>query len=168
MKAGAGKNKGSSYEREVGYKLSLWLSKGERRDLLCRTVGSGAQFTSWNSGHPGDLRSQHELANKLCNAVAIECKHWKNLDILSFLLGRGDLYKAMLKVKKEGVKTNRSWMLIIRQNHKPDLLLSPISNFLAYAFMTEHNLYLDLEKIIFIKLDEFLRTYKPEILRVYE
>src|SRR5581483_12100766 len=101
MRKGGGKEKGSQYEREIGYKLSLWLSNGARKDILCRTVGSGAQFTFSKSvrGIPGDLRSQHELGDLFCQKFVLECKHWKDLELIRFLSAEGELYKAFLKVK---------------------------------------------------------------------
>lgn len=128
MRPGGGKGKGSGYEREIGYILSLWMSKGVRKDLLCRTVGSGAQFTSAARrqemmGIPGDLRSQHEISDDFCKKFVIECKFWADLEIDNFLVGKGELYKAVLKVAKEGTDLNKEWMLICKQNHKPSWII---------------------------------------------
>jgi len=124
MKIGQGKNKGSAFEREVGYKLSLWLSDGKRKDLLCRTVGSGAQFTCSKGGHAGDLRAQDPIAYEFCKRYVIECKHWRDLELIRFLNCQGELFKAMQKVGKEALQTDRDWLLIAKQNNYPAVILS--------------------------------------------
>lgn len=127
MKPGQGKNKGSSFERAVGAKLSLWLSAGKRKDLLCRTVGSGAQFTfsKASQGNPGDLMAQDPIAFEFMSKTVVECKHWRSLDMIKFLNKKGDLYKALLKVRQEGNLAGKSWWLIAKQNNQPTLLLMP-------------------------------------------
>ena len=167
MRPGGGKDKGGNYEREIGYKVSLWLSDGARKDVLCRTVGSGAQFTSSKqlSGIPGDLRSQHPLADKFCERFVIECKHWKDLDILSFLLEKGELYEALKKVTKEGTDLKRLWMLIARQNRKPDLLFIPVEALAAchytYPIKLRFHAIFDGRVYMYV-LDEFLSAITPE------
>lgn len=161
MKPGQGKNKGSQFEREVGYKLSLWLSKGERKDLLCRTVGSGAQFTAWNSGHPGDLRSQHPVAETLCNKFVIEVKFWKDLKILQFLSGKGELHEAMLKVQDEAKKLNKKWWLIAKQNHQKELLIC--ADIYTNLDLQYHSLFSGKVTVYF--LEDFLKVQPEKFLR---
>lgn len=131
MRPGGGKEKGSQFERDMGAAISLWLSHGEKKDLLCRTVGSGGQYTfaatrGTVAGIPGDLRSQSPLADGFCNEFVMECKHWKNLNIHQFLEKQGELYDALQKVAKEGEKERKSWWLIAKQNHKKTLLFMPV------------------------------------------
>ena len=159
---GKGKQKGGEFERQIGYKLSLWLSKGTRKDLLCRTVGSGAQFTSANlrnqsAGIPGDLRSQDPLADKFCATYVIECKFWKNLDILNFLRGEGELYKALVKVQGEGAMLHKSYMLIARQNNRPDILLTNTLAPVSHHVLFGGNVFMYI-------LDTFLNRITPEVL----
>lgn len=163
MKAGQGKNKGSEFERQVGYKLSLWLSHGERKDLLCRTVGSGAQFTfaktrNQMAGIPGDLRSQDPLGDKFCNTFTIECKHWANLQIAHFLRGEGELYKALTKVKLEAAQLNKKWMLIAKQNHVPTILFIP--NYPEFNMSFFHRLFND--SVVMSNLEDFLLAFTPQ------
>lgn len=166
MKSGGGKNKGSSFERKIGEIISLWLSAGQRRDLLCRTVGSGAQFTSaFNRGHQaglaGDLRSQDPLADKLCNKFVIECKHWRDLEIIRFLHADGELYKALLKVQQEGQTVGKHWMLIAKQNNRPALLLVPAGVGLTIPTQKiNHLLFGGTVNLYF--LDDFFETVSPE------
>ena len=170
LRKGGGKPKGGGYERDIGYKLSLWLSGGTRRDLICRTVGSGAQFTSANlrnttAGHPGDLRSQDPLADKFCSSYVIECKFWKNLELIRFLECKGELYDALIKVKKEAEQTGKCWLLCCRQNHRYDILLMPIEAMSKCYIL--NSVKLDFHAIFngtvyMYKLDEFLAAIPPD------
>lgn len=162
MKAGQGKNKGSEFERQIGYKLSLWLSHGQRKDLLCRTVGSGAQFTfaqtkNGMAGIPGDLRSQDPLSDKFCNIYVIECKFWRDLEMIKFLAKEGELYKALVKVQNEANKVGKMWMLIARQNRRPDILLTSPSQWLGDHTLFNNTCYM-------FQLDDFLTRFTPEML----
>lgn len=127
MKPGGGKSKGGGFERDVGAKLSLWISGGQRKDLICRTVGSGAQFTTskYSKGNPGDLMAQHAQAFPLFNKWVIECKFWKSLDMIRFLSKEGELYNALNKVYNEAQSSNKRWMLIAKQNHKKEMIFMP-------------------------------------------
>lgn len=164
MKKGQGKNKGGGYEREVGVKLSLWLSHGQRKDLICRTVGSGAQFTTAakkliSAGHAGDLMSQDPLSYEFFNRYVCECKFWKDLQMFQFMNEKGELYKALQKVKKEAINVNKKWWLIAKQNHQPDLLLSstdrdPLTNLRSHSLLSR--------TVTVYYLDEFLITITPE------
>lgn len=126
MKTGGSKNKGSEFERLVGKKISLWLSQGQRKDLICRTVLSGGQFTVSGLGNPGDLMAQHPLAFKFFEKFVLECKHWKNVEMIRFLAADDcGLYKALKKVQREADKHQKFYMLIVRQNHQKIMLFMP-------------------------------------------
>lgn len=170
MKAGGGKGKGGGYERIVGTKLSLWISHGQRKDLLCRTVGSGAQFTtaakkSISAGHAGDLMSQDPLSYELCKQICIECKFWKNLNFVQFLDEKGDLYKALQKVRKEAINVKKEYWLIVKQNHQKDLLMMRpkeiYSDFLKDASSPRfHSIFSGTVTVYY--LEEFLSKIDPE------
>ena len=127
------KSKGSSFERDTAKELSLWLSKGERPDLLRRTVLSGGQFTNFakrakygkSLGEAGDLGPNHPDAHVLTDRVVIECKHWKVIDFYQVFWKKGLLWDALAKVKGEGDSLNKSWMLIAKQNNRPTLIFFP-------------------------------------------
>lgn len=142
MKPGGGKSKGGGWENEVGEKISLWLSNGEHKKLLCRTVGSGAQFTTHAkkliaAGQAGDLMSQDPLSVDFCSKFVVECKFWKNLELIKFFEqggGKETLYEAMLKVKSEGDSLGKLWWLVAKQNNRKPLLFMPAS---AYVNIKE-------------------------------
>ena len=163
MKPGAGKNKGSSFERDTAERLSLWLSDGEQRDLLARSEGSGARFTcSTKRGNPvgaaGDLMAVHPLAWKFCSEYVIECKHWRDLELHAFLFNYGLLYDALKKVMEEASSQKKQWMLIAKQNHKQTLLfISPL--YFKPEEITVHNLFHG--SVWLVRLEDFLKHITP-------
>jgi len=159
VKAGQGKIKGGGYEREVGAKISLWITNGERKDLLCRTVLSGGQFTMSSTGNAGDLMAQHALAFPFCSKVVIECKFWKNLELIRFLNTEGELFKALMKVQKEAAKVRKNWWLVVKQNHQPELLFMP-DNCSQTLLLYKHALFNG--TVYMYKLNEFLRVVPYE------
>lgn len=166
MKPGGGKGKGSAYEREIGEKLSLWLSHGEHKHLLCRTVGSGAQFTTHSkkmiqAGQAGDLMAQDERAFKLFSKFVIECKTWRDLSLIQFLAKEGLLYDALLKVKKEGENLGRLYWLISKQNRRKDLLFMPVQAFDLLRPDNDWHLLFD-GTVYMMQLDNFLSAIEPE------
>lgn len=166
MKKGQGKNKGSGFEREIGAKLSLWFSHGERKDLCCRTVGSGAQFTfTKGSGNPGDLMGQHPTAIKFFDRFVVECKFWKDIQFLRFLEGEGDLYEAMQKVKKEAASQSKMWWLVVRQNHRKTIVLMPIGAAVGISKAYGYNVpfhQIHSGGVMMFYFDEFLKLTSPE------
>lgn len=126
MRPGAGKEKGSEFERETGRILSKWITKGERDDLFCRTVLSGGQYTVSGKGNPGDLMAQDPLVHKLCSNYMIECKHWANLDMFSFIRQQGELHKALVKLCFQAGSGGKSWLYVVKQNWYPTLVMTPI------------------------------------------
>lgn len=134
MRKGGGKTKGGNFERETGQALSLWLSGGARKDLLCRTVGSGAQFTraAGMAGRAGDLMANHPTANIFCEKFVVECKHWRDLELIRLLFKEGELYTALLKVQEEASHESKHWWLVAKQNNRPALVLMSAKKILPF------------------------------------
>lgn len=161
MKPGQGKNKGSGYEREVGRKISLWISKGTRPDLLCRTVLSGGQFTMASTGNAGDLMAQHPLAFPFFAKCVVECKSWRDLQLIRFMYKEGDLYKALLKVQMEAEKVGKTWWLICKQNHSPTLLFMSAPDCPTKGMCSYHAIFNGL--VLMVNLDEFLAAVPHDL-----
>jgi len=130
MKPGGGKNKGSAFERRVAEALSLWVSGGKRKDLFWRSAISGGRATQRNKKGEqirtqlGDICAVDPLGNGLTDKYFIELKHYKDLEISSFLLrGTGLLASFWLKASAEAAKYNRLPLLIARQNNYPIFVL---------------------------------------------
>lgn len=159
MKPGQQKNKGSAFEREIGKKLSLWLSGGQRKDLICRTVLSGGQFTLSGCGNAGDLMAQHPDAFKFFEKFVLECKHWKDVQMIRFLVRDGDLYKALRKVEKQAKKECKFWMLVARQNHQKIMVFIPIEAATFFYYLDRRNYHILFNNsIMMFYFDEFLKT----------
>ena len=131
MKRGRGKSKGSAYERVICKKLSLWLSKGKRKDLFWRAAMSGGRATlgkkrGENLAHQaGDICAVHPDGHELTNTYFIECKHYRNLRFDRFLFGKGILAQFWKKVCKEAKAYERIPMLIVQGNRIPMQVLLP-------------------------------------------
>lgn len=173
MKAGQGKAKGGKFEREMCEKISRWLSNGERKDLLCRTVSSGGQFTTGKKkgefiGLAGDLRAQDSvIAFQFCKEYVIECKHWDDLHLQDFFLQSGELFEAICKVADEGKFTQREWMLIAKQNYKSILVFVPSYRFPRFSMTGElpyHTFAFPGRglQVAYARFDQFLKNFKPE------
>lgn len=128
MKAGAGKRKGSAWERAAGVVLSLWLTGDKRPDLFARTVLSGGQFTvtDGKSGIPGDLMANHPAAFEFLALFAIEAKHYRELKLSQFLLDRSGssfLYKVFEKHQKQSAIHGLAPFVVAKQNNYPPIAL---------------------------------------------
>ena len=75
-----GKLKGSSFERTICKKLSLWVSKNKRDDIFWRTNSSGGRYTvrkkvgldTYNQA--GDITNAHPEGEFLVNYFIFELK----------------------------------------------------------------------------------------------
>jgi len=80
VKVNKSKRKGNSFENKVARELSLWLSSGEYKDCLERTIGSGSKSTvagkkGFRLGNiAGDLMAIDELGFKMTQLFIIELK----------------------------------------------------------------------------------------------
>lgn len=124
-----GVTKGPEFERKIGKMFSKWLSRGERDDLFRRNVLSGGQFTLSESGEKirgrsGDLVDNHPYVYYFGARFAVECKHYKNLEIPTFLLGGESFLKQVVKkTKQQAVKERKQWLVVACQNCRPPFVL---------------------------------------------
>jgi hypothetical protein len=132
MQPGAGKRKGSAYERSICKRLSLWISEGERTDLLWRATSSGAQTTIYQKRNSksfisqgGDIASIDPLSKAFVDMYAIECKHYADLQVENLAFDGPcklwDFWKH--HIDTVAAPSNRLPMLIARQNRKKDILM---------------------------------------------
>lgn len=128
-RAGAGKAKGSSFERTVARELSLWLSCGERDDLLWRSAMSGGRATlkmkkgELSSNQTGDLSGVSRLGHCFTDLYSVECKAYKNLQVQQILFGGTN---GILQFWQQACKDaqNKQPLLIAKQDYKPILLVA--------------------------------------------
>jgi len=153
------KEKGSEYEREMGKALSLWLTKGLKEDCVTRTEGSGARFTNVGKGAPGDLTCCHPLSYPFFEKFIIECKFWRDIEMLEFILKKGDLYWYFVELIKQCDKCERLPFMIVRQNYRPSLIICPSRPVLAIMPVNPNFNYhlLFAERYYMSTFDDFLK-----------
>ena len=126
------KRKGSSFERYLCERLSLWISNGERGDLLWRSSNSGGTATnrfrrgSNATSQVGDICAVDPIGHAFTDVFYVEAKHYSNLSIDSFLLkGIGPIVKFWNTAKSEGENYKKTPMLICKQNRYPIFVILP-------------------------------------------
>ncbi len=129
MRPGGGKQKGSSFERDICVKLSLWITHGEKRDCFWRSAMSGGRATVHKRAgrsirQAGDITAVAPEGHALTDHFCIECKHVKKLDIASFILdNRGALAKFWKQACKQARDHLRQPLLIAKENGREPLVI---------------------------------------------
>jgi hypothetical protein len=132
MRRGGGKNKGSAFERKICKQLSLWVSLGKQSDCFWRSAISGGRATVQHRKgvkvrQSGDICSVSPEGHALTNNWYIECKHYKDLDVASFILkGVGNLAKFWRTTKREAERHDKDPLLIAKQNNQPVLVITTV------------------------------------------
>ncbi len=132
MRAGAGKAKGSNFERTVCHELSMWISRGEHDDLYWRSSMSGGRATVMfkkggaNRSQCGDITAIHPDGNPLTEKFLISCKFYKTLNIEGAVIGnKGGLTAFWIECVTEAKQHNKLPLLISKQNGtKPFICLN--------------------------------------------
>jgi hypothetical protein len=159
-KGGAGKRKGSGFERKICVALSRWVTKGKRRDCFWRSAMSGGRATVIGHQHirqAGDICAVAPEGVPFIETFVVECKAYKDIDLEAFIVSnKGKISKWWKKVKSEATQQGRVPMLIAKQN------LTPVLVFLPTKFMKSHRTANQTAIILFndlIKMDaeQFLR-----------
>ena len=125
----ASKRKGSSFERDLCTKLSLWISKGEHPDLLWRSAISGGRGTARQAKHgaqrvSGDICSVGQGGHILTDHYHIEAKHVKNMGLTAFALkGSGFLAVEWKRCVRQADSHMKLPMMIVRQNLMPTVVV---------------------------------------------
>lgn len=124
------KRKGSSFERNIAKRLSLFLSEGKRDDLLWRSQSSGARFTSRmktgkdTKNQSGDITFTDSDAEWFIELFSIEVKNYKDINLWSMIEeNKTGLYGFWTQTKRDAKLSNKIPMLIVKQNYKPEILL---------------------------------------------
>lgn len=125
------KNKGNSFERQIAKQLSLFLSKGERDDLVWRNTSSGARFTNrfkkgmQTENQSGDISYTHELSIPFFTKFNVECKAYQDIKLWSIIEQTSksdDLFNFLKQTIRDAEASNKSPILIAKQNNKKVLI----------------------------------------------
>lgn len=121
MKPGRGKQKGSSFERDICSRLSRWLTDGSRNDVLWRSAMSGGRSVE---AACGDISAVAEEGFPFTNKFVIECKHYNEQIFAPLVFHQySQLNKWWPKLLNESLKFKRHPMLIVKQQNKPTLVV---------------------------------------------
>lgn len=122
------KQKGASFERDICKKLSLWLSNGQRQDLLWRSAMSGGRSTvalkagSKLGAQAGDISSIDKLSHTFIETFMCECKAYRTLNFEGLIKGKGHLIDFWKIASKEAIKYYKQPLLIGKQNNHPTIV----------------------------------------------
>lgn len=167
MGGSSSKAKGSAFERSVCRKLSLWITSGARADCFWRTSLSGGRATVAHKRgrdvrQAGDITAVAEEGYRLTNLVYIECKHYAQIQLDSFILtNKGHLAEFWRRTCKEAAKRGKEPWLIARQNHKPTILVTPFSHRLQVSLNTDAIASLDARVCSLWLFDAVMRSPPP-------
>jgi len=171
--------KGSNAERTVAVDLSLWWSNHERPDLIWRTAGSGARFTTRaksgksTANSAGDFSYLDLDAKPLFDLFLIEnkCGYTDQIDPLASVdSSKLDILDTWLKkAYVECQQTHRHYpILIFKRNrkHRCVLITIPLFNTISqYKLPTLPRIVLYPQKTVIMGFDEFLNWCTPDIIK---
>lgn len=132
MRSGGGKQKGSAFEREVCKALSNWLSEGARSDLFWRSAMSGGRAKVLSKSgiradaQSGDISSVDRLSARFIERYSVEAKFYKDLNLQGIFYGTtSGLLDFWEQCAGDAANSNKTPMLIAKQNFKPSLMFLP-------------------------------------------
>lgn len=126
MKPGAGKRKGSKFEREICKLLSLWVTTGKRKDVFWRSAMSGGRATVHRGEvrQAGDICSVSAEGHSLTDRYYIECRHYRDFGFVPFVLNNGGkLGRWWSDVIDRAAFFDRLPMLVAKQSGMPTIVL---------------------------------------------
>lgn len=130
MRPGGGHSKGAAFERAVCRDLSLWLTAGQHDDLLWRSAMSGGRATvrfkkgRASRSQAGDISPISGVGEKLTDLFLLECKHYRDLQMIGLYLGLTTGIHKHWKETVEDAQRHKKWpMLIAKQSRTPTFVL---------------------------------------------
>lgn len=183
------KGKGSSFEREIAKRLSLWWTNGKRDDVFWRTDNSGGRATSRRKqgketfGQSGDLQATDPIGQRLLDFVSIEIKRGYAKNTVADMLDKApnaaiqawELW--VIQASSDALHgKSQGWMLITRRDRRRTLVFIPWwvhcalidsgSDYAAFDVRPSATISLDIggiSNMIFVcTLDNFLEHVKPK------
>jgi hypothetical protein len=188
-KKGSGQRKGSSFERAICKRLSLWWTNDKRDDIFWRTSGSGARATTRSKqgrstkNQYGDVQAVDPIGQPLIDLCAIELKkgygHHSYYDLFDGLdCETNAVYKRFIK-QAQGQQAEAgtfAWLLITARDRKKTMIAMPIDlkrllmnvNGVPEGCYPQMNLRLCIsyqdyvDRIFVTTFDEFIRNVDPK------
>lgn len=181
--------KGSSFEREICKKLSLWWSDGQREDIFWRTSGSGARAKTRSKkgqstfGQAGDIQATDPIGQPLIDVCTIELKRGYSKSTFADLAdkpkgAKPQLYEEFIEQASTDCLNagSFSWMLITKRDRREALVFVPYQfadNLCSYCYGWGKVLSSVVvipprdgkEGIAIYTLDHFLETATPKVIK---
>ena len=142
LRGGGSSSKGSSYERELCKRLSLWWTGGKRDDVFWRSSGSGARAKVRGragrdtAGQHGDMAATDPIGKPLIDLFTVEMKRGYSEHTIQDLIdkpkaGGVQVFEDFLAQTIESYEQagSRSWMLITRRDRREALVWMPWPTF---------------------------------------
>lgn len=163
------KNKGSSFEREVAKKLSLFLTYNLKDDTVWRSINSGAYSTVRNkkglstSNQEGDLTSISEESKIFFDKYCIECKRYKYVDLYNLFTENSEINKWWTKLQLES--NTKIPFLIFKPDRKLIYCIIPtdIFNKINTIEIDHINISINKESICMFLFTDFIKLDKKII-----
>lgn len=127
-----GAHKGPEWERSLSRLFSSWISKGESKDILWRTHGSGGFATNlkkqgriakFQGGDLGLLDPTSEVGIEFLEHFVVEAKHLKPQPFWPGAAGWTMIERFWIKVTKEA--EGKCPLLVIKINHQEAMVFMP-------------------------------------------
>lgn len=151
MKAGGGKEKGSSFERVISRMLSKWITGNNKEELFWRSAGSGAVSTigrkkGIKSNQDGDISSTSAKSHWLTREMYFECKTYQAINITAFFHKTGNTYSWWCKCFQEAQESRKYPILIFKGNR------TIIYAMVTHSFWGKMDSYLGLKNFDHIRI----------------
>ena len=185
MKVGAGKNKGSTFEREICRILTRWINHGKNKpELFWRTPSSGGKATQDMkkgavSKMGGDIMAIDEKGKWFTDNFYIECKFYKDFEFERMLEGRG-LILHWWYITEEKAKKPQKWpLLIFKRNYFPIYVMYSrdleykLQNIMGvnkgyWSFrLRRRTSFIGSYSVYIVRLKDFLEFIDPDALQYY-
>ena len=176
MKSGGGKAKGSSFEREVCKKLTLWVTGQDNPYVFWRSPSSGAVATiSQSSNVCGDIIAIKEEGNFFTEIFSVECKDgYPDADMMKlFKNNKNDTIHEFWKQCINDARTaDKEGMMIFRKKGYPIIVGIENHTFLAELMKSKIKKHIivsydsELPNIVFFEIDTFLSKLDKEHMRI--
>lgn len=180
MRIGGQKDKGSTWEREAGRLLSLWLTDNARPDIFTRNVLSGGAFTvaqtagKLTSRMPGDLMAAHPLAFQFLSQFMVECKHLRSLELEQFFFDQkaaSMLHHILIFAEQQAQQGGLEYMVLAKQNRKPALvfvsghigmrMLEASTGSGGRRLVVPNHHFFHRKRVMSLRLDEMMERVRP-------
>lgn len=127
MKAGAGKRKGSGFERRIAREFSKWVTGQMKPEIFWRTPDSGAKSTSDRKRGVdsrvmhGDIMASNEEGLFFTDHFFIECKDYRDWSITKILEYRFEskVLRWWKKAMKEAREVDKTPLLLFKRRNSP-------------------------------------------------